>query len=123
MVVEPASSAVVPASAVAWAALLAGLQASGVATRGVSSSQGGRATLSPADRLRWDARVVSTVHALVLVLGAISSCRKRGQCSRLLDTSSLRRGVTGGQHLARTRSTLTGFQTPHLLVRRVSVVT
>ncbi len=71
MLVEPASSAVVPASAVAWAALLAGLQASGIATRGVSSSQHGGSSLSPADRLRWDARMVSTVHALVLVLGAI----------------------------------------------------
>ena len=71
MIVRPASSAVVPASAIAWAALLAALQVSGVARRGVTSSQhGGAALLSPADRLRWDARVVSTIHALLLVLGA-----------------------------------------------------
>ena len=70
MIVEPASSAVVPASVLAWAVLLGGLQVSGVATRGVRSASRSGTGLSAADRLRWDVRVVSTVHALLLVLGA-----------------------------------------------------
>ena len=123
MLIEPASSAVVPASAVAWAALLAGLQASGVATRGVPSSQGGGATLSAADRLRWDARVVSTLHALVLVLGAISSGRQRGPCIRLRDTSSLRRGAAVADIWHAHTARLAGLPHTQSLVHNLSAVT
>ncbi len=79
--IGPASSKVVPASAIAWSALLAGLQLSGVATRGVVSSQGSRKPLSAADRLRWNARLVSTAHAVVLVIGApFTPCTKLLAC-------------------------------------------
>ena len=69
LMIDPASSQVVPGSAIAWSAFLAGLQLSGAATRGVLSSQPSGTPLSAADRLRWDARLVSTAHSLVLVVG------------------------------------------------------
>ena len=68
--IGPASSRVVQGSAIAWSALLAGLQLSGVATRGVLCGQGSGKPLSAVDRLRWNARLVSTAHAVVLVIGA-----------------------------------------------------
>ena len=68
-----ASPLVAPCSALVWSACFAMLQLTGIARRGVHSgkkSPSGEPTpLRRRDQLMWDARLVSTLHAIVLIVG------------------------------------------------------